>query len=351
MSKRLLYFILFTVFLAFSVLQSACNRKMQTLKKPMDGLAIAFYNVENLFDTIDDPRTNDSEFLPNAKVAWNTERYFHKLNQIAKVIAAMNTPDFPHILGLSEVENRRVLEDLVKVKSIAPASYDIIHIDDTDPRGIEVAMLYRPEYFKPLHHEALVHVRKRGGRSRHILYVKGITMESDTLHIFVNHWTSRFGGQEASAPSRNNLARFLRETVDSLFQAIPNPNIIICGDFNDNPDDPSLFSYLKALAPSEEVEPATLYNLAMIPYLEGEGTIYYRGWDFFDQFIVSSPLIDTKSNLTSSPLEVIKKDWMLFKPRGGEPRPDRTQSGGKYHGGFSDHLPVMIKLYQSKSSK
>lgn len=328
---------------------ASCQQKLQSLKRPSNGFSIAFYNVENLFDTIDDPRINDRDFLPDAKVAWTSERYAHKLTQISKVIAAMDTLDFPHVLGLSEIENRAVLEDLIQEKHISNAAYDIIHIDDNDPRGIEVAMLFRPDYFKPVHQQALVHVRDNGRRSRHILYVKGLIHSQDTLHLFVNHWTSRFGGQEATEAARMGSGKYLRQIVDSIFHQIPEANIVIMGDFNDNPDDPSMFSHLRAYAPGEEIRPQQLFNLSMEGYITGEGTLFYRGWDFFDQIIVSSSLIQPYASLKASPIQIVKKDWMLYSPSRGEARPNRTMSGGNYFGGFSDHLPVLIKLHGSST--
>lgn len=350
--KSIAHLFIKTLFLALLIGSfTACQQKIHTLKRPANGLSIAFYNIENLFDTIDDPKTNDRDFLPDAKVPWNSERYTHKLSQISKVIAAMDTLDFPHVLGLSEIENKTVLEDLIAEKQIEKAGYEIIHIEDNDPRGIEVAMLFRPDYFKPVHQQALVHVRENGRKSRHILYVKGLIHSRDTLHLFVNHWTSRFGGQEATEAARIGSGKFLRTVVDSLHSIIPDANIVIMGDFNDNPDDPSMFSHLRAYAPGEEIRPKELFNLAMEGFVTGEGTLFYRGWDFFDQIIVSSSLLKAESSLKAGPIQIIKKDWMLFTPSRGEARPNRTQSGNNYYGGFSDHLPVMVKIHSTQPSK
>lgn len=321
------------------------------LKQPKDGFSIAFYNVENLFDTIDDPKTKDQDFLPSAAVSWNTERYFHKIHQIAKVIANMDSLNYPHIVGLAEVENETVLEDLIAHEFISKAGYKIIHEEDTDPRGIEVALLYRPDYFRPLYHKPLVYMRESGYPTRHILYVKGVIHSGDTLHVFVNHWLSRYGGVEKTAGTRNGTANFLRMAVDMIFSMSPQAKIIIGGDFNDNPDDPSMFSFLRALAPDEEPKPNELYNLAMIPYLEGQGTSYYNKWDFFDQIIVSSSLIQSDSPLYAGPINVIKKDWMLYNAGQYNARPNRTMTRRNYFGGFSDHLPVMVKLYRKDQLK
>ncbi|PKP54127.1 MAG: endonuclease [Bacteroidetes bacterium HGW-Bacteroidetes-1] len=341
MKKNILLFISSMI---LAVLASSCQNGLQNLKQPNNGITIAYYNIENLFDTINDPKINDEDFLPNAKVKWNSERYYAKLDNIAKVIAAMDTLDFPHIVGLEEIENLAVLKDLIANKHIKKAAYEIIHIEDHDPRGIEVAMLYQPKYFRIAHTQAIpVFLEGYERSNRHILYVKGTIATGDTLHLFVNHWTSRYGGKEETIPARTGTANVLRYSIDSLFAINPSSNIIIGGDFNDNPDDASIFSFLKAYAPSEETAQATLYNLAMKTYLEGNGTLYYDGWDCFDQIIVSSALLQN-GKLKAGPLEIIKKDWMLFKPRDGEARPNRTASGSRYFGGFSDHLPVMVRL-------
>ncbi|KAF0131288.1 MAG: endonuclease/exonuclease/phosphatase family protein [Bacteroidetes bacterium] len=333
---------IYAILLVGSVLFSGCQKGMQKLKKAENGFTVGFYNLENLFDTTNDPLINDEEFLPEAKVSWNSERYEQKLKNMSRVIAAMDTLSFPHILGLSEVENMQVLYDLVQTAALKKAAYAIIHVADNDPRGIEVAMLYRPEFFIPLFQKTLQPVVE-GKTNRHILYVKGIMATGDTLHVFANHWTSRFGGYEETKAARNGTALFLRNSIDSLFKINPSAQIIIGGDFNDNPEDASMTEFLNTKSTQDEIRPSMLYNLALEPHKKGEGTLYYKGWDFFDQIIVSSALL-SGSRLKASPIEIVKKEWMLFKPSQGEARPNRTMSGGKYYGGFSDHLPVIIRL-------
>lgn len=336
---RLLLAILTAAFLF-----SACPAQNSLLKSSPNGFTIAFYNVENLFDTIPDPSINDLEYLPDSKVPWTSERYHTKLNNISRVIAAMDTLDFPHLIGLSEVENKAVLNDLVSNDLLTLADYSIVHIEGNDPRGIEVAMLYRNKYFKVLHSEAIQVESPDDRPVRHLLYIKGINANSDTLHVFVNHWTSRFSGSEQTIAARIASAQKLRSVVDSLLLLQPMANIIIGGDFNDNPDDASLFVHLIALAPDDAIRPGNLYNLAMEPWLLGEGTLFFRSWDFFDQIIVSSALL-YGGPLRAGAIEVIKRPWMLFTPpQGGVARPNRTASGSRYFGGYSDHLPVMIRL-------
>lgn len=310
---------------------------------PENGFSIGFYNVENLFDTINDPLTRDEDFLPESKMGWNTVKYFHKLDNLARVIAAMDTTGFPHFLGLSEVENSFVLNDLVAQPQISDADYGIIHVEDTDPRGIEVAALYRRNYFQPVEvrvFRPIVLEREQ----RHILYVKGLIARGDTLHLFVNHWNSRYGGVEKTKNARKRLAIALRQRTDSILNLNPFANIVIMGDLNDNPTDESSTLYLKALPVESTVHPAQLYNLALEPYENGEGSYFYKQWDLFDQIIVSSSLIQGQP-LGVSKQQIIRYDWMLYFPNQGPPRPNRSSGGGRYYGGFSDHLPVMVRLF------
>jgi len=340
------------LFVTLALGMSSCQPRTGRLLTPATGWTIGFYNVENLFDTIDTPDKNDADFLPNAEVAWNTERYNHKLNQIARVIAAMDTLSFPHVLGLCEVENIEVLRDLVANSRIRKAKYEVIHAEGSDNRGIETAILFRPDYFRPVYHRPVQVIRDNGRKVtyRHIMYVKGIVSTRDTLHIFVNHWTSRFGGRENTQDARNFNGNALKIITDSILSVQPDAGIVIVGDFNDNPEDESLFLHLGALNPdTTPTGAAKLYNLSFAPRSRGEGTLHYRGWDMFDQVIVSSSLLNPKrKSLKAQEMEIVKKHWMLFQGSGGVARPDRTMSGGRYFGGFSDHLPVLVRLRQQQ---
>ncbi|HOI31670.1 MAG TPA: hypothetical protein PLC47_02800, partial [Bacteroidales bacterium] len=330
-------------FVGSLLLLTACKGTRQVAKKPQHFWMAAFYNVENLFDTINDPLIDDEEFLPDSKLNWNTEKYRQKLAQKARVIASMDSADFPHFIGLAEVENKTVLYDLLTIPDIAPAAYKVIHIDDDDSRGIEVAALYREDYFKVLHIQAFEPLAEKSQSMRHVLYVKGLIWGGDTLHLFVNHWTSRYGGKEKTAVKRAVYGDFLRHLSDSLLAVDAGANLIIMGDLNDNPDDESLTNHLKAADPGDRDASYSLFNLSLPLYKAGEGTLFYRGWDFFDQLIVSRALLESQKPLVST-FKVVKHPWMLFKPKNGEPRPNRTASGGRYYGGFSDHLPVILYL-------
>ena len=333
---------------AGSLLQ-ACQPKMGKLLYPDRGLTVAFYNVENLFDTINDPTINDEEFLPESKVGWNTEKYTHKLHQTARVIAAMDTLDFPHIIGFAEIENAAVINALSNEAAVKKAGYHVIHFDGNDPRGIEVAMMYRPAYFKPLYAGPVMVSEAATGKSyRHILFVKGVVATGDTLNLFINHWPSRYGGREETEGARRFVASTLKSVTDSILGIQPNSNILIMGDLNDNPTDTSLVAYLQAKNPANGIGDKGLYNLSLKPYATGEGTLYYQSWDMFDQIIVSANLIKpVKGKIKAGDQLIVKKDWMLFKGSNGIAKPNRTMSGSKYFGGFSDHLPVMVKLVRS----
>ncbi len=327
--------VLLTVFLVFS-----CSKRTQTF-------SLAFYNVENLFDTIDDKHKNDNKYLPDSKVSWNTERYQHKLDNITKVFAAIDSTELPSVIGLAEIENIAVLTDLVHHPTISAANYKILHQESEDERGIDVALLYRPDKYTPVEttYIKLVFPFNPTNGTRDILYSKGLANDKDTVHIFINHWTSRYGGQEKTIPFRKYTAQVLKVYTDSIFSVNPHANILIAGDLNDNPDDESVAVDLGAVEPVQPYLNKRLYNLSVKQYKMGGGSLYYRGWDMFDQIIVSTPVLTGENGIkaTSRDQTVVKKDWMLYYPKRGEPRPSRTATS-QYYGGYSDHLPVFLKM-------
>lgn len=322
------------------LLVSSCSKKTQTF-------SMAFYNVENLFDTINDPTIQDEKYLPGSELDWDTEKYNHKLDNIAKVIRAMDSVEFPTTIGLAEVENIQVLKDLVKHPTISAAGYQFLHQEGNDERGIDVAFLYIPEKYTPVETQyiSLEFPFDPAVGVRDILYSKGVISGKDTLHIFINHWKSRWGGQEESEPFRRYTANLLKSYTDSIFNLQADANIIIAGDLNDNPDNISIAQDLNAIEPALPYKDQKLYNLSIKQYKTGDGTLYYKSWDMFDQIIVSTSVLNgTNGVLATSPDQVIiKEDWMLFYPKRGEPRPNRT-AARDYYGGYSDHLPVYIKL-------
>ncbi len=329
------------LFIVILVVIASCGREPAHM-------GFAFYNVENLFDTIDDPRINDNSYLPDSKIPWNTKRYNTKLNHLAEVMSNTDTTSgYPVLFGLCEIENIHVLKDLVNHPKLKNAEYQIVHHDSPDERGIDVALLYQEKYFTPVKYSFLtLHFPfSPDSKTRDILYTKGILAKKDTLHVFINHWTSRWGGREETDPKRKFTGEFLKSVTDSILRLNPAANILIAGDLNDNPTDPSVAEKLGALPVTTKIIRQELYNLSLAGYAKGDGTLYYKSWDMFDQIIVSGNLL-FKNNIVhvSSPEQrIIKYDWMLYQPENGPARPNRTASG-KYFGGYSDHLPVFIDL-------
>ena len=315
---------------------------------PPDHFTVAFYNVENLFDTINDDGVRDGEFTPEATVSWTAERYGQKLKNIARVLGAIDSTELPLAIGLAEVENLGVLRDLVATRPLDKGSYDIVHFDSPDERGIDVALLYRRGMLQPIHSRPcpLTFDFDSTDRTRDLLYFKALAADDDTLHFLVNHWPSRSGGKEQSDPKRQRAAQQVRQVVDSIFRFDANANIIIMGDLNDNPTDDNVAVTLGARVPENNVRKSQLYNLATENFTGGEGTLYWRSWDLFDQFIVSSNLLEgnTTYKLTPATIQILKKDWMLFRQKDGKMVPNRTAGRSEYYGGYSDHLPVYIRF-------
>jgi hypothetical protein len=326
-------------------------------KKTTSTFTFAFYNVENLFDTINNEGVDDESYLPESKVAWNTERYNRKLDNMSKVMNSLNKETPPAIFGICEVENLGVVEDLIKNPNLENANYSIIHKDSPDERGIDVALLYNPLVFTPIKNQFIEpdiwdisDTATTKVKTRDILYSKGVINNVDTLHVFVNHWVSRWGGQEETEPHRIKIAETIKNITDSILSNIPNANIIIAGDLNDNPTDRSLVFGLQAKETETTPSEKSLNNLSYKQFKNGSGSLYYKDWDMFDQIIVSSSLLTGDNGMTvDSPDQIVfKEDWMLYFPKKGPARPSRTASGSKYFGGFSDHLPVMVQITVNK---
>lgn len=322
-------------------------------KKYAKDFTFAFYNVENLFDTINNEGVADESYLPDSKVAWNTSRFQHKLSNMSKVMRSIDTAGYPALFGICEVENLGVIEELIAHPNISDAGYNIIHKDSPDERGIDVALLYNPNIFTPVLNQFIkpdlwetTDSSYQEVLTRDILYSKGLINKKDTIHIFVNHWVSRWGGQEKTEPHRIKIAQTIKEITDSIMNKVHGANILIAGDLNDNPTDTSIYFGLKAREPISNPVDNSLYNLSIEQYKNGKGSLYYRSWDMFDQIIVSGSLLTGSNNMKTSSIDqnITKKDWMLYYPKKGPARPSRTSSGGNYYGGYSDHLPVSVKI-------
>jgi predicted extracellular nuclease len=322
-----------------------------TGQKPDEEFTVVFYNVENLFDTEDEPNKEDNDFTPGSALAWNQKKYEKKINDIAHVISSINPAELPEIVGLCEIENNKVLNDLVLTEQLKTGNYSYIHFDSPDERGIDAALLYRPDEFTPEEYKAIPVVFPFDSKetARDILYVKGKTKDGETLHFFVNHWKSRNEGVQETEGRRIYTAITLRKEIDLLMNKKPDVKIIIMGDLNDEPTNRSVYEMLLANNKRKNANPRELYNLMYDLHNTGNnGTYFYRGtWDMFDNLIISQPLLSNKSGYHTdyNGGKIFRQDWMLFKDeKYNESVPNRTYGGPKYYGGVSDHFPIYVTL-------
>ncbi len=300
------------------------------------GYTIAFYNVENLFDTLDDPEKRDEEFTPTGAYRYTEAIYRKKLNNIARVIADMGKErdtDGPDIIGLAEVENNRVAEDLAACKAIKDKGFKYVWYKGADARGITTALLYNPTHFKPFYSEAIP-IPLKGDTTRDVLLVSGVLGE-DTVHIFVNHWPSRREGKEITEPKRLTAAGVVARRVSAIQVARPHARIIVMGDFNDDPDDKSL--KLLTAPGSMLVNPWTSITINEQP-----GTSYYkRRWNRFDQVLLSSAFY-SHGGLRFIEMKVFAPDYLFTRTGKFKGYPHRSFGGTRWLHGYSDHLPVFI---------
>ena len=337
--------ILIVVISINSIAQEKRNFKIHT---------IAFYNVENLFDTINDVNKND-EASPIMEIKFNrSEIYNKKVNNMASVIADIGTDlvkKSPSIVGLCEVENRNVIEDLLKDKNLKDKNYEIIHYDSPDERGIDVAMIYNEDVFKitsTKSHELIIYDNKSSKRNytRDQLVVSGL-LEGELIHLIVNHWPSRSGGEERSRAGRMAAAELNKKIIDSLQGKYKDAKIITMGDFNDDPHDDSMKKILNAKKHIKDVEENGIYNpMETILSDQGIGTNAYRDvWQLFDQILVSKPFLDKNyDSYQFYKAGVFNKSYLINKSGRYKGYPFRSFSWGSFTGGYSDHLPPYIYL-------
>ncbi|MDR2409148.1 MAG: endonuclease [Bacteroidales bacterium] len=323
------------------------------LRRDKTTMRVCFYNLENFFDYEDDPAKDDDAYTPDGMNHWTKTRFENKAKNIAKVFIALGQWDLPDIIGVCEIENETAIKYLLYNTPLSRGSYKYVYYMSSDRRGINVALFYRPDKFKVINSYPirLIDSSDMSYKTRDILYVQGVLAFGcqDTLHLFVNHWTSRFGGYAATMGKRNIAAQTLRRKVDTLFAVNPNSRILIMGDFNDYPDDESINKYLRAPYNQKKYQEDELVNM-MYPYYNKNnvGTHkYQQHWGILDQIIVSYALynapnglrIKTAANIFSPDFLLEKDDTHLGK------KPFRTYLWVKYSGGFSDHLPVYIDLW------
>ncbi len=334
------------IYIIFHLLFTGCVNTEQLVDDGKDHYRFAFYNVENLFDTLDHPVKLDEEFTPDSEKKWTTKRYYTKLKRIRRVINAL---DHPIAMGLCEVENEKVLKDLLNKGSFANHEYDFVHYESPDMRGIDVAFIYQKKHLKILDHRKIViNFPKEvieDYTTRDILHVKAMTPEKEILHFFVNHWPSRYGGVAESEPKRVFVASQLKKEIDKIIASNPDEGIVMLGDFNDEPTNKSITKVLEAKNTKNSEIFCCHCELAQC----GEGTYNYRGnWNMMDQFFISQNLMDT-GKIQYVNAGILKENYLFFNhPKYGK-TPTRTYGGPIYYAGYSDHLPIYIDLKKSKS--
>ena len=333
--------LLIPIILLAALLPSVANAQG---KQMMFG--VAFYNLENLFDTIpNNPYDRDLEFTPGGANKWDGRKYWSKIKNLSYAISQLKTeytPDGPAVIGCSEIENRSVLEDLVKADAIKDWNLQIVHHDSPDRRGIDVGLLYNPKFFKLIN--VTNHRLDIGYPTRDQMCVVGLLGGCRTA-IIVNHWPSRRGGAEASSPSREKAAALTRQICDSLYKVDPKMGVIIMGDLNDDPSNKSVAQVIGAVKKEKDCKEGGYFNPFWSMLDKGIGSyMYQHGWDLFDQIIVNYNLVQGLNGLKYKNAKVWNNDFLLQKTGQYKGYPLRTFSGGVWMNGYSDHLPTEIFL-------
>ncbi|MBS1760149.1 MAG: endonuclease/exonuclease/phosphatase [Bacteroidetes bacterium] len=336
----------YIIFAFFALLGTSVIGQVKQYKTAI----IGFYNLENFYDTVNNPIVNDEEFLPQGVRNYNTAVYFDKVNKLATVISQIGTdknPDGPAILGVAEIENDTVLTDLVKSPLLAKRNYKFVHYDSKDIRGVDVGLLYNPKYFTVEASDKLF-VQLPGGTkdayfTRDVLWVKG-KLDGETIYLYVNHWPSRSGGEKRSQPARNAAAQVCKNHIDSIQKIDPNAKIILMGDLNDDPVSESVADVLNAKSKINNVGPGGLYNPWVDMYKKGLGTLAYQdAWGLFDQIIISYPWLNKFQNgFFFYQQHIFNKEFMVENKGKYKGYPMRTWDGNTYRGGYSDHFPTYL---------
>jgi predicted extracellular nuclease len=317
---------------------------------------IAFYNVENLFDTKNDSLTFDDDRTPEGKDNWTEERFNRKIETISKVlseIGAEKTKTSPDIIGICEVENQQVVEALINHKNLRNKNYGIVHFDSPDERGIDVAMLYKKEAFIPStfkSHRLLLN-NSKGFRdyTRDQLVVGGY-LDDEQFYFIVNHWPSRSGGEARSKPNRIAAAKLNKRIIDSIIKMDADAKIISMGDLNDDPTSDSLKKILRTKGKIKKLEENDLFNPMERLHKKGIGSLAYRDkWNLFGQLFFTNTLLSgNRKTYTFWKANVYNPPYLLDPKGRYKGYPLRTYAGGSYVGGFSDHFPVYLFLIKEK---
>jgi len=342
------------VFFAFVLVAgiAAVTNPEALKKKKNNRFRVMFYNVENLYDTENDPAIDDEEFLPQSESNWTPERLTVKLNHISQVINAVGKEQLPDVVGFSEIENRKVLDYLLTQTDLKKSGYAIVHYDSPDKRGIDVGLIYRRDRFAVLktNKYPVIFPGDMDKPTRDILYVKGQLPNKAPLHILVNHWPSRSGGEAETEPKRLQAAKTAKRLCDSIQFNEKNANIILVGDFNDYPTNKSIVEVLQANSDTTELT-GNLFNLMAWQKDGTNGSHQYKGeWGYLDQVILSQAIMkgDQKLKTWFNQARAFKPDFLIEKnEKFGNYQPKRTYGGKKYLGGYSDHLPVYVDLYMN----
>ncbi|NWF88956.1 MAG: hypothetical protein HXY50_05775 [Ignavibacteriaceae bacterium] len=342
-----MYKIFTFIFLAFI---TSC--KSQSNQKP-DTIFIAFWNIENLFDTIDDPNIEDEEFLPSGEKEWTEERLDKKMYNLARVFNSMNNGNAPDIIGISECENQNILEKFVK-KHFGKKNYKIAYAESPDTRGIDCGFIFSADKFKLVSVNAYEVKKLSHSPTRLILHTKLKLKNNEEISFFVNHWPSRRDGAVESEYKRMETAKVLKRNIEDLFRVNKKAKIIIMGDFNDEPVDESIIRSLGAEPFKCDVSnkqlldtsPGELYNISYNLFEQGLGTISFRNdWNLFDQIIISSSLVENKGvSYVCDSFEIFNNDLVATRSGKYKGTPFPTYGGKRYLGGYSDHFPVTAKF-------
>lgn len=325
-------------------------------KKSVRVALVGFYNLENLFDTLHNEGKNDYDFTPDGPYKYNTWIYRDKLEHLSDALSQIGTdisPDGLAMFGVAEIEDSTVLHDLARTEKLKSRNYRFVHYESPDERGIDVGLMYNPRYFRVLWSgKYFVKLESENPATpyytRDVLYVKGI-FAGDTVHVFVNHWPSRRGGEERSAASRAAAAQTCRDRIDSLFALNPYSKIIAMGDLNDDPVSPSVTEVMKAKSKLEDIGLTDIFNPWINLYKKGIGTLAYQdSWGLFDQIMVSGAWMNKEQKgFYYHNAQIFNRDFLIQKTGKYKNYPKRTWDGITYNYGYSDHFPVFITLYKN----
>ena len=312
-----------------------------------ESMTVVFYNVENLFDTVDDPNTDDDEFTPNGDRKWNSSKYWNKLEHISKTLVAIDEENAPEIIGFCEIENETVISDLVNRSPLRHLDYSYVVTESKDRRGIDVALLYKKRYFRIISsNEIEVDISALNGRAtRDILHITGRVATGDTVDIFVCHWPSRLGGAEETNSLRKKAATVLKESITKVYNDRRKPYIIIMGDLNDGSESPAVRDVLSA-KPSTGAYHYNDRTLVTILDKCTDGSYRYNGeWETYDQFIISASFTNELGCLSATNARICNFDFLLEEDKKyGGIKPFRNFNGYRYQNGYSDHLPVAFEI-------